>query len=264
MIALWLALERRQADLRRVHVWSYELARMQYWPGADLHPVPTLVLCLSGTLRVRTRAFAQRIEHVDLQAGEALVIAPSVCHEHVVLRGEYAALQMGFLRQSSDYWLYSRDARMLGRVPAEPYRQLMDALLLCPVAERVERLSELLQTFLDEQRHVQDGVPPALEAMQLYLQANAHLPISADDIVHASGLQHAQAYAVFCRYYEAAPFQVLQQRRIDIAQAHLRAGLDLHEVALCSGFTSRRNFTRAFQRVRGESVQAWMQRELNA
>ena len=262
MIALWLALERIQADLQRVYVWSYDAAHMQYWPGADLHPVPTFVLCLAGKLRVQKRAYAQKTENLDLAAGEALVIAPSVCHEHVVLRGDYTALQMGFLRQSSDYWLYSRNSRMLGRVPAEPYRQLMEGLLLCSVDERATQLSGLLQVFLDEQRHVQEGVPPALEAMQLYLQANAHLPISADDIVHASGLQHAQAYAIFCRYYEAPPFQVLQQRRVDIAQAHLRAGLGIQEVALCSGFTSTRNFTRAFQRVHGESVQSWMQREL--
>lgn len=251
-IELWLDLQRAVDELRQVTLWGFEAARMQYWSGADLHPVPTLVLCCRGQQRVET---AQGSERCDLQQAEALLLAPGVCHQHPQPRGAYSSLQLGFRGGVCDYWLMNRELLFVGRVPLQPYRRSMDELLEVTAARRLSLLRELLQQFLHEPRHQQQHFPPALDAMLQYLQYHAHQPITAGDIVQASGLKHARAYAIFHDYHGAAPKQVLQQRRIEIARAHLRAGASLSEAAQRSGFGSRRKMQRAFERYAGAPAQ---------
>ncbi len=264
LIDLWVNLQEATQALNRVHVWGFEPQRMSYWPGADLHPVPTLVLCCQGRQMVESQGHAKKPERLELEAGQALIIAPGVCHSHPMVRGDFVVFHLGFMHKDSDYQLENRDAQMMGRVPAHPYRGIMDQLIETHVDQRLDLMRSLLALFLDERRHVHHDISPALEAMQLYMQYHAHLPINADDIVHASGLQHAQAYSIWCDFYQAPPFQILQQRRIEIAKANLRAGMELDEAALCSGFTGKRSMDRAFGRFEGRKAQHFANKKASA
>ena len=182
-----------------------------------------------------------------------LLIAPGVCHQHVDLRPEHAVLQLGFLPHACDYWFLLGARRWHARLPSQPYRLYMDAA--CQEPDQADReLRHLLTTLMDEERHEPYQLSPALERMQRYVQQNAHLPIRAEDIVAASGLQHSQAYELFVAHYGAPPFQVLQQRRCELALARVQSGVDVATCAASSGFKHVRALRHAFRRYKPEHL----------
>lgn len=254
MLCLWQAVERCSNQLGRIHYWAQDGTQTHFWPRAEMHPVPTLVLCLQGTVRCLRAPSAQRAA-VDLQQGELLLIAAGVCHQHVAIRPGHAVLQLGFLPHTCDYWFLLGERRWHARLPSQPYRLYMDAACQQPDQAHGE-LSNLLCTLMDEERHEPYRLSPALERMQRYLQQNAHLPIRAEDIVAASGLQHSQAYELFVAHYGAPPFQILQQRRCELALARLQSGLDVATCAASSGFRHLRALRHAFRRYKPEYMAA--------
>ena len=243
---LWRAVEECSQSLEQVQHWSHAGQQAQFWPGADMHPVPTFVLCLHGTVRC-LRSPHERRGAVDLQAGELLLIDAGVGHQHIELRPEHTVMQLGFLPQACDYWFLLGQRQLNVRLPMQPYRLYMDEASRQP-DQAVTELRTLLRTLLDEERHEPFVLSPALERMQRYMKQNSHLPIRAEDIVAASGLRHSQAYELFVNYYQAPPFQVLQRRRCDIAAAQLAAGVSLAACAAASGFASVRAMQRAMAR----------------
>lgn len=250
---LWQAVEQCSQSLGQIHHWTHDGGRAEFWPGADMHPVPTFVLCLQGTARC-LRAASGHQHAVDLQVGDILLIDAGVCHQHVDLRADHTVLQLGFLPQCCDYWFLIGQQQFNVRLPMQPYRLYMDEASRQPDQTRHE-LEHLLRTLLDEERHEPFKLSPALHKMKRYLEQNAHQPIRAEDIVAASGLRHSQAYEIFVAYYQAPPFQVLQQRRCDIAVAQLQSGVDAATCAEASGFANQRAMQRALQRFRPDLEQ---------
>ena len=79
-----------------------------------------------------------------------------------------------------------------------------------------------------------------------------------DDIISVSGLAEAQAFAVYKDSYGLSPMQHLLKRRTYLAQAYLRSGMKLSDVATQSGFQSSRQMNRAFHRFLGKAPRAWL------
>ncbi|NRA40513.1 MAG: helix-turn-helix transcriptional regulator, partial [Planctomycetes bacterium] len=221
---LWTGLQRVASDPGPCQILTYDKKNLQHWAGADVHPVPSLLLCLEGVVRLRIQAKTV----LSIQPGESIVLAPGVCHEHIALRRGSVCFEQGFLGDASDYEFFSDQNYARALVPQQPYRRYCEQLLVADVAdvadevERGDIISELLQALIAERRHVQREQSPAMKEMIQYMIKYAHTPIAAKDIIRASGLQHAQAYKIFTDFYQQSPFQVLQERRVDIACAQLQ------------------------------------------
>lgn len=249
---LWSLLERLPGALTRVELWP-----LADWPaaapeGLHCHTVPTVIACLEGV--VRTRGGPAR--RIDLHAGEVLVIAPGVWHAHEPLRPGSAAFQQGFLASCSDLQVEDHRRVLLGRVPVQPCRRLAEqvvALGAAPAAARARRIAaaELVAQVLRETIEPLDLPHPALHRMVHLLWEGFQRPLTAEDILAASGLGRSRSYQLFRQYFGEGVTASLQRMRLELARALLAQGRPVAEVARLCGFPSRAALTRSHRRAFG-------------
>lgn len=249
----WLLLRRLPEDLHRVHRWTADGHPPDLHSAGHLHATATHITCLQGVVRVTYRE-----EHLDLQAGEALVIAAGAWHLHQRLRGDGVLFQQGVRGGRSDFWLGDRHERLFGTVPAEPSHRLMEAAVAAADPQRRRELfRELVRNFNRETIEPLRDQRPEVDRMEQALWRYMSSPGSAEDVIRAAGISRAQAYRRFVEHFGQPPGRVLLGMRLDHARGLLRQGIAVAEVASRCGFASRQAFTRAFARELGVAPARW-------
>lgn len=249
LIDWWLRLRGLPKHLGAVHRWM--AADHPPTDDADhhLHAVPTLVVCLSGIVRV-----SDGRRRIDLAADEALVLQPGAWHLHEDLRKGTLVYQQGFIRGRSDFWFRTPDTWLVSSIPAEPSRTLLDRAAAAADEEvRHACLVDLFTAIVGEEVEPLRPQHPAVAAMDAMLWRLLGEAGNADDLVRASGLGRAQAYRLFHDQHGAPPATVLRDQRLLLADYLLAAGLGVAEVAARCGFPSRQTFSRAYARWRGRA-----------
>ncbi len=250
---LWLQLQGLPQRLKEVHVWSARAAAPPVGVEAHMHTVPTLVACLNGVSRVTGGPAGRGQRHaVDLGPGDALLILPGVWHHHEPLRPGSSSYSQGFQAAFSDLLLVDQDARLWSKVPIEPSRRLAEAIVTAttPTARRAA-VAALIDQVLAEPAEPLGRLHPALSAMIGTLWHRLHEPITARDVIAASGLGRSQAFALFQSYFGESPKRALTRQRLELARALLSEGFPVTEVAARCGFPTRATFTRLVRRELG-------------
>ncbi len=99
--------------------------------------------------------------------------------------------------------------------------------------------------------------PPAARRMREYLEAHAAEDVTGEDLARVAGYTRVHAVRVFTRAYGMPPHAWLNAARVRRAQALIRDGLPLAEVALECGFVDQAHLTRRFVRAVGASPARW-------
>jgi AraC-like DNA-binding protein len=242
LLALWTALAAVARDPGRIRVLP---ADGREAAGHWLHPVPTVVVALSGVARVDSPGRPA----VDLLPGQALVIAPGAAHRHAPLRRQAATLELGFDYDWCDLEFHAD--RLV--ISATMQRQPAEGLVARMVEGDSAALRDLLALIIE--RPLQDlrQLPVAVQHMRDRIRSHGLTPITAADIARAGGLRPSRAWQAFRAHFGCTPRQALERRRCAVAAALLAQGLAVGVVAQRCGFMDRGTFTRAFVRVHGHT-----------
>ncbi len=260
LLPLWSSLAGTARAPGLVHVWRPLRRRLD--EAGPAHPSPTLVLGLTGTTRI-SRSGAMR---VDLQPGEALVIAAGVGHRHAPLRPGSTWLGQGFDRSGSDIEVEDGDWLFNAVFSAVPYRALFARLLDPRAGDQARRtaLAAVAGHLLDEDWSRQATLPePALRAANA-MRASPMRAIAAAGVVAASGLPTTTAYRHLRKWLGSTPGHALAVRRLAMAASLLDEGVRCVEAGRRCGYSDRTTFARAFRRRYGMSPRAWRTREPTA
>lgn len=248
----WRLVEGLATGVTRVHRWTTPQRR----PPSEgtFHAVPTLVACLEGVVRAR---LVGKKQPLDLLAGEVLLIAGGVWHEHSTVRPGSVWFGQGFMAAWSDVQMGNGQRMSGGKLPAEPSRRLMEDALAAPDEDSARRSVELLiSQVLAESVTDLSLDRPALRAMVDMLWRRCHHGVTVDELVAASGLKRAQAYAVFTAGYGVTPKQAIATTRLWLAGSYLQSGLPVAEVARLAGYPSADTFSRCWRREYGKPPRA--------
>lgn len=238
----WRLLEELPPRLGAVHRWTD--VRLPTDPAWDQHAVPTLVACLDGVVRVHRQG-----GHQDLGPGEVLVLGAGVWHRHAPLRRGTVTWCQGFLPAWSDVWLGTAEARWYARCPSQPALRFVEAAVTATdVAARRQAIAGLLGAVLADATEDPGFGSEPVQRMVTALWRGLHQGITVEDLVTASGLQRAQAYAVFTAAYGITPKAALTEGRLSLAAGLLAAGLTVAETARRSGWRNADTFSRAWRR----------------
>jgi len=236
------------------------IAQLHHWRPADglpcpspspahQHSVPTLVLCLSGRIRVRGA------QELDLGPGDLLLVEPGCWHEHTAHRAGSTSFAMGFLANRCDVLFFDESQELWGSVLEQPYRTLMDELVECgelPVksrlAEQLRLVDALLPQVVKDRATFLDWVHAGVLQMAAHMWNHLHEPISADDIIARSGLGRTTSYELFRNFFGRTPQQELLIQRLDLAKHLLKRSFPVAEAARRTGFANRADLTRAYRR----------------
>lgn len=238
------------------------LVRVRCCPGRGAHDFgichtgPTVVACLAGVVRI---SFSPR-EHLDLAVGEVALIPPGVSHEHAPLRPGCLQYGQGFMIGYSDIELAAHDRIWRLAIPEEPARSLIERACTASSAVCEQLVREALTGFESERARSVEPMPPPVERMWSFLRRERLSPITAKDVLRASGLRPTQAHEVFRHYFGRTPYQLIMRQRLDYARHLLSGGEGVAAVASACGFRSSRHFASAFRLVMGESPRAWQRR----
>ena len=244
----WRLIEGLPAALRQVHRWATPQRRPP--SSGTFHHVPTLIACLAGVVRVRRPGSPD----LDLGVGDVVLIAPGVWHEHTTLKSGSIWFGQGFMAAWSDVVIGSNNRIWSGKLPHQPSRRMMEAALTAPDDGTSHLLvAELINQMLSESVTDIHFDHPALGKMLDRLWRRSHLGLTADELIAASGLQRAQAYAVFTTGYGVPPREAIATTRIWLAASYLQAALPVAEVARLAGYPSADTFARAWRRVHGKA-----------
>ncbi len=262
LVSSWLILspmtspqERRR--WRLLEEMRHQTPQLQRWrsAGIDLmgdgqyHHVPTLILCLSGTVRLK-RGTTQK----DLQAGQALMIEAGVRHHHAPLRHDAVAFSQGLMATWSDVILADRNGAWHGRLPLEPARHLLTVAMSEPdMALATQAVAHLIAQVCDESIEELNLAHPAIRRMLDVLWNDLHLGVSTEDLIKASGLGRSQAWALFTAAYGISPHRALVDARLALADRLLAAGHGVAETARLCGFGHPATFSRQWRTAHGRS-----------
>ncbi len=239
----WRLFDDLPKSLGQVHRWRDGPTPPPAGAGG-LHPNPTSVVCLAGVLRIRRGRAA-----LDLQAGQALLIAGGVWHEHETVRPATVWFGQGFFATCSDVIIGGDGRRWSGRLPAEPSRQLMDGALDCADPDRRRHLfTQLITQVAAESVTDLTFAEGPLRRMVDRLWSGLHRGVTVADLIDVSGLSRAQAYRVFTHGYGLPPKEAIELGRLWLADSLRNAGSDAAMAASRSGFPSRATYRRALCR----------------
>ncbi len=244
----WRLLEDFPGRIRHVYRWPTP----HYRPAGSgtFHAVPTLSACLEGVVRLQ---FADG-PTLDLNAGDVLLMAGGVWHEHTPLRPGSIWFGQGFMAAWSDVVMGTGQRVWTGKLPTNPSRHLLEtALATTDEASARRMVAGLVGQVLSESVTTLDWERAELRAMVDVLWRRCHLGVTVDDLVKASGLQRAQAYAVFTRGFGVTPKAAIATTRLWLAGSYLTAGLSVAEVARLAGYASADTFARCWKREHGKS-----------
>jgi AraC-like DNA-binding protein len=190
---------------------------------------------------------------IDLHPGDAVVVAPGATHDHAPLRGQSAALALGFDSGMCDVVLSTATVQVDAVMPQHPAWSLVHRLS----TKHADALPELLSLVLDRPLQATQPLPTAVARMRDYIRSHGLTPITAADLARVSGLGTSRAWQVFRHHFGCTPRQALEQRRCAVAAAMLRHGLAIPAIITRCGFHDRGTFTRAFARQHGQAPAQW-------
>jgi AraC-like DNA-binding protein len=128
-------------------------------------------------------------------------------------------------------------------------------LLIEPQAESLAKHCALLEFFSDLQQRLEPAPAspredsPRLELAAEFIRAHCTEPLKLEAICAAAGLSASYLSRSFRRRYGMTPHAYLINRRIQFAQARLRHGDDIVEVALAAGFADQAHLQRTFKQL---------------
>ena len=256
----WMKLQDEVANIEHVYVLEPDHT-IEQWPGSESHSIPTLFLSVDLHMRLKTGPD----QYLDLQPREAVAIRAGAVHEHLKSRHLGMYYTQGFLETYSDIRLVDQEQTFKGSVDRDPlwdkFHALMDEV---EDEQRCIALADFLHCVDIESMSTERVDHPGALRMHEFIRRNAHLDISIQDIIDASGLADAQAFAVYKKAFELTPLHHLLKRRVHMAMAYLRSGMDRASVVEQSGFQSSRQMNRAFHRFAGMSPRDWLRSVKNA
>ena len=214
--------------------------------GLHQHAVPTVVGCLQGVVRLSWHG-GQR----DLTPGELVVVAPAAWHVHEPLRPGSACWAQGLVFDASDVLLLTVERHWSVYLPAGLPAHLLQALLIESDPERRRGLGSDLMQECTSSRSLLREVPPAAWRMAQRMWSGLHRPLTAQEVLAASGLGERQAHRLFVASFGLPPKAVIRNQQLALAAELLREGESVTAVALACGFPDRRTFTRAWRNAHG-------------
>ncbi|MDA3961621.1 MAG: AraC family transcriptional regulator [Planctomycetota bacterium] len=241
-------LESLPGQLRTIHATPgpVDIHQAHLGQGWHFHENPTALLCLEGAL---TLQFRER--QLVLQAGDGAVIKAATFHRVQARRGSMS-LDIGYLSRHADFWAEAQGCHLWGTLPLLPAARLLDdAAQARRAADRQTKTEELIRRIVAEDHTSFDEQSPAIRSMIEALWLPITSDLTARSIIAASGLARAQAYALFTKAYGVGPARAIEDRRIKLAEALLRNGTPIAQVATDCGYHSRSAFTRAWKRRTG-------------
>jgi AraC-like DNA-binding protein len=230
--------------IRSLHQWSPQDGLDHAPPApAHQHTVPTLVLGLSGLVRISGR------QPVDLLPGDLLLVEPGCWHDHPRHRPGTTSFALGFLAGRCDVLFFDHQQTLWGSVPEQPYRGLVTALMdERREAERLRLVDEILAQVREERIDFVDWRRPETLAMAAWLWNHLHEPFDVDEMVARAGIGRTAGFRLFKEFFGQSPKQELLAQRLALARHLLHRGLSVGESARRSGFATRAELTRTFRR----------------
>ena len=128
-------------------------------------------------------------------------------------------------------------------------------LLVDPQAETLAKHCALLEFFGALQQRLEPAPAPRradnprIHLAADFIRAHCTCPLKLEDICAAAGLSASYLSRSFRRHYGMTPHAYLVNCRIQFAQARLRRGEDIVEVALAAGFADQAHLQRTFKQL---------------
>lgn len=235
--------------VRRVHRL---LAEGAWWPpetDAHLHDATSLVVCVSGSLRV------QHLNgNTDLGEGDAMVIEAGAWHGHIISHDRSIYYEQKTIDRRTIWSLH--DENRFGNqfaIPLQPTAGRLDQILKTDDDdERADRLSSLINDVLTEPAELQLW-EPALRQMWNAIWRNLGRQVTAAEILASAGLSPRHAHRCFVDHFGESPKQMILRFRLALAKAYLRHGAGVAEAARAAGFGQRDNLSRYWRHKLGTS-----------
>jgi AraC-like DNA-binding protein len=224
-----------------------------WWDGQEVrrHSIPEVVVVLEGAARLETGLR----QHQDLEHGDVVLVQPWVWFDQP--RPTHGAvLNLGWSHAQGVVQISTRRDFWEGALP----RALVEDAVPAAAAAVGERQRSAIAGLLAEvARAPQRPAPmdPALRRMCEVMWRHRTKPITATQVLAASGLGRTAAYALFSAWFGLPPKRLLLAQRLDLARRLLAEDAAVAAVARECGFRSRREFTRRFRLVHGHPPTAW-------
>ena len=257
LLPLWIKLEEQSRQLRRVLRIQANQDRLAFWSGSEMHHVPTSVVCLQG----QARLYIERDQALTLEAGEAVVIAPGVFHQHDKIAKNCFVMLQGLTPKASDFHLRSSDTSFYGYIPLERAQDVFHRII--QESERhalrwIEDMRKVCGRILNEHVAASNAVPQQFSRMFHYFVRFAYEGITVEDVINVSNLSRSRAYALWTKYYGTPLRQAICQQRLYLAKLLLsNTGMDVRSISERCGFHSRQQMTRLFQDQEQCSPRQW-------
>ena len=253
-LRVWELVAEIPGNIRKVQ-WLWACDSPDPLPGGShMHPVPQLLVAMRGTARIHSRLRPP----IDLHPGEALVMAPGAWHHHEPLRPTSILYMQGLLHAHSDVALWTGEKQLRLLVPLEPARLMLHQLIeRAPGHDPYTLCDSILSQFVQERALEWEIVEGPLMRMTLCFWHNLHKPITAHDILAASGLGTTQANRLFRAHHAVTPAEALEAARMGVARQLLREGMAISDVPRRCGYATLNRFERAFKRCHGASPREW-------
>jgi len=211
------------------------------------HAVPTLVLCLSGSVTVEAK------RDLTLMPGELVLIEPGVWHVHQALKPGDTSLGIGFFGDRCDVYFSSHDSSMWGWIAEDPYVHLVERLMFASdSAERSDLIGAIFSSLLQERIYSFEFTTTDVWNMVNCLWSHAYEPThQVDDLVARAGVGRSKIFRLFRGVFGRSPKQEVLANRVSIAHHLIHRGASVAEAARRTGFTCRSDLTRAYRRIHG-------------
>lgn len=256
LLPLWVKLGEQSKQLHLVHRLKAHADRLDYWPGSEMHHVPTVLLCMHG----HARLIYERDQKLDLHTGEAVIIAPGVFHQHEKVARHCFVMQQGLTPILSDFHLHSDQARFDGYIPLDRVYDTFHGIIQDATENNdawVDGLRKVCLSDLHEHVETTKTIPRSFSKMFQHFVRYAYDGINANDVISASGLSRSRAYALWTKHYGMPLREAISQQRLYLAKLLLQTELSIENIAERCGFQSRQQMTRLFQHCEGHCPREW-------
>jgi AraC-like DNA-binding protein len=245
LMALWQRLhDVARSGIRSVRHWQpRDGFPVGARPPAHQHTTPTVVMGLSGVIRVRGSA------DVDLLPGDLLLIEPGCWHDHAVHKPGSSSFCVGFLAARCEVMFFDHIRTLWGAAPEEAYRRLLDRMMVATQeAQQLPLVDELLAQVCSDTIDFANRIQPGVLQMSAYLWNHLHEQLEAEEIILQAGMGRTAAYDRFKEFFGRTPKQELLAQRLALAKHLLLRGFNVTETARRTGFPTRAELTRAYRR----------------